>query len=516
MALNLGSLLATSARRSPNAVAARTGSEELTYAELDVAARSFASELIETGIEPGSKVALMLPNVPEFTIAYFGVLYAGGVVVPLSTLHVADELAFQLGDCEATTFVVHADCASAAFEAFGRTESCRNLYVVDGQSLPETPGEAKPFEQALDRSAHADVAQTRPDDTSVILYTSGTTGHPKGAELSHFNLFYNAQYISEKAFSLWPDEINVLGGGHVGLAVLPLYHTFGQTNVQNGMFFNGGTVSYVKRFTPEEAVEIIERHRVTFFAGVPTMYFALLNCPEAETADLSSLKFCVSGGAPMPVDVKREFYDRFGFRIQEGYGLTETSPLASVQAIDETAKAGTIGKPIPGVDMKIVDASDEDLPAGERGEVLIRGHNVMKGYFKRPEATDEALRGGWFHSGDIGYVDDEGDFHIVDRSKDMILRGGYNVFPREVEEVLYTHPSIIEAAVIGVPHERLGEDVKAVVALKPGSSTTPDEIAEYCKEHLAAYKYPRTVEIIDELPKGPTGKILKRALKESP
>ena len=358
------------------------------------------------------------------------------------------------------------------------------------------------------------MVQTSPGGTAVILYTSGTTGNPKGVELTHFSLYANAQYISERAFSLWPEEIRILGPGEVGLAALPLYHTFGQTNIQNGMLVNGGAVTYLPRFTPSAAARIIARDHVTFFAGVPSMYVGMLHDESCAPADFSSLKFCASGGAPMPVELKHRFHERFGVRIQEGYGLTETSPLACIQRPDETHKAGTIGKPIAGVEMRCVDDNDCDVPQGERGEVVIRGHNIMKGYFNRPETTAQALRGGWFHSGDIGLIDDDGDFHIVDRKKEMILRGGYNVYPREVEEVLYAHPAVREAAVIGIPHEIHGEEVKAVVALKPGASATAEEIIEHCRRHVARYKYPRIVEILAELPKGPTGKILKRALRE--
>jgi long-chain acyl-CoA synthetase len=274
-------------------------------------------------------------------------------------------------------------------------------------------------------------------------------------------------------------------------------------------------VSYLLRFCPATAARMCARDRVTFFAGVPTMYIALLNEPAVTSDQLVTLTRCVSGGAALPVEVKEAFFKRFGLRIQEGYGLTETSPLACIQPSNETAKAGTIGKPVLGVDMKIFDDQDREVPQGERGEIVIRGHNIMKGYFKRPEATAEAMRNGWFHSGDIGYVDPEGDFFIVDRKKDLIIRGGYNVYPREVEEALYSHPAVAEAAVIGVPDARLGEEVKAIVALRPGSSTTAEEIIRHCKGLVAAYKYPRVVKILDSLPKGPTGKILKRALRDS-
>jgi long-chain acyl-CoA synthetase len=354
-----------------------------------------------------------------------------------------------------------------------------------------------------------------PDDTAVILYTSGTTGKPKGAELTHSNLYFNAQYSSERMFSLWPDEINVMQPGFVGLGALPMYHIFGQVVIQSALLMGGGSFVCMKRFSAEAAVAAIEKEKVTFLPGVPTMFFAILHDTTSDSVNLSSLKYCVSGGAPMPVDVKESFKEKFGVTIQEGYGLTETSPLATVQWPNETDKCGTAGKPISGIEVKIFDKKDQEMPQGERGEIVIRGHNVMKGYYRNPEATAEALRNGWFHSGDIGYIDEDGDVFIVDREKDMILRGGYNVYPREVEEVLYKHPAIMEAAVIGIPDERYGEEVKAVVSLKPDQVASPEEIKAYCKKHLAAYKYPRHIEIIDSLPKGPTGKLLKRVLRDA-
>ena len=514
MTLNLGSLLASSAKRDGDATAMINGADHYSYQQLDSMARRFAHALREAGIQPGDRVALMSPNSPYFTASYFGSLYAGAIVVTFNTLLSADEAEFQLNDSQAKAFFLHTACAAAGLEAYERVDPCRELFLIAADQLESAPPEARSLEALTQEGSHADIHQTSADDTAVILYTSGTTGKPKGAELTHFNLFYNAQYSCERSFSLWPDQINVLGPGQVALAALPLYHIFGQTNVQNSMLFGGGTITHLARFTAEDALKVIARDRVTVLAGVPTMYFAMLHDASAADTDLSSLKFCVSGGAALPVEVKQEFEKKFGIRIQEGYGLTETSPLACAQRLDEAHKAGTIGKPIDGVDIKIFDDNDQEVQQGERGEIVIRGHNIMKGYFNRPEATAEAMRGGWFHSGDIGYIDEDGDIVIVDRKKDMILRGGFNVYPREVEEVLYSHPAIREAAVIGMPDERYGEEVKAIVSLSPGANATSDEIIEYCRQHVAAYKYPRVVEIIDDLPKGPTGKLLKRALRE--
>ena len=339
----------------------------------------------------------------------------------------------------------------------------------------------------------------------MILYTSGTTGKPKGAELTHSNLFVNCAVVVPKLIPIPPDQ-------HIALATLPLFHSFGQTAIQNATIANGGTFTLLPRFSPAEAFEIMQRDRVTLFAGVPTMYFALLH-HEGAPARVPSLRWCLAGGAPLPVEVMKAFEEKFGVEILEGYGLSETSPVASFNMPGRTRTPGSIGYPVWGVEMAILDDKDRPLPDGERGEIAIRGHNIMKGYWKRPEATAETMRSGWFHSGDIGIRDPNGSYRIVDRVKDMIIRGGFNVYPREVEEVLYAHPAIVEAAVIGIPHPSHGEEVKAVVALAKGQTATADEIIAWCKERLAAYKYPRIVEFVEALPKGPTGKILKRELR---
>jgi long-chain acyl-CoA synthetase len=514
MSLNLGSLLRNSVKQHGKEIALISGSRHYTYVEFEGLVRRLATDLRERGIEPGDRVALMAPNGPFFSISYFGILYAGATVVALNTLQSTAEVAFQLQDSQAKGLILHADCQASGAQGFAQADGCRHLYTINSAGFAQTPPDSRCLEATLaQQTTEADLFQTEPDDTAVILYTSGTTGIPKGAELTHFNLFYNAQYSAERAFSLWPFEMNIVRPGDVGLATLPLYHIFGQTSVQNTMLFGGAAITYLPRFSAPAAVEIIKRDRVTMFAGVPTMYFSLLHDVDSGDVDFSSLKYCVSGGAPLPVKVKNAFYERFGIRILEGYGLTETSPLAIIQRPNEAGKAGTIGKPITGVDCRIVDDQDRDMSPGERGEIVLRGHNIMKGYFNRPDETEKAMRGGWFHTGDIGYVDPEGDIFIVDRKKDMIIRGGFNVYPREIEEILYSHPSVREAAVVGVPHERYGEEIRAVVSLKPNCTTTAEQIIDYCRERVSAYKYPRLVEILDDLPKGPTGKILKRALR---
>ena len=498
MALNLGTILASSARERPGHPLIRLNEQSWSYAEVDRAARGIASSLIERGLGPGDKVALLVPNVPEFTPAYFGILYAGCTVVPLNVLLSAPEVTYHLQDSEAKLLIAHhffSDPATKGAEGAGVP------LVWAGGEVPGAPSLVELTQAAPLEAIHP----TLPDDTAVILYTSGTTGKPKGAELTHSNLLLNCAVVVPRLLPIQSDD--------VALATLPLFHSFGQTCIQNATIAAGAGFTLLPRFTPEDALTILQRDQVTIFAGVPTMYFALLNHPGADAFDLSSLRICMTGGAAMPVEVMRAFEKKYGVQILEGYGLSETSPVASFNQLDKPRKPGSIGYPVWGVELTILDDKDQPLPEGERGEICIRGHNIMKGYLKRPEATKDTLRGGWFHSGDIGVRDEDGCYWIVDRKKDMIIRGGFNVYPREVEEVLYAHPAIVEAAVLGVPHPSHGEEVKAVVVLAPGQSLSADELTAYTKERLAAYKYPRIIEFSDGLPKGPTGKILKRELK---
>ncbi len=508
MSLNLATLLAEAAKQYPTKPAIIINDTTLPYAMVDGFARKFAGALRQLGVHAGSHVALMLPNVPQFTIAYFGSFYAACPVVPLNVLLTGDEVAYHLADSEAQVLVVWEGFYEAGAAGFARAETCKHLIVVKADRADLTaPDGAKNF-AALAMAAQpvADVPATNPDDTAVILYTSGTTGKPKGAELSHFNLFYNADYMKQLPHGYEPHEAVVL-------VVLPLFHSFGQTVMQNATVRGGGTMVLMPRFDPLGAAQLIAKHQVKFFAGVPTMYFALLNHPEVTPALLASLQRTASGGAAMPVEVMNAFDTKFGTDILEGYGLSETSPVASFNPKGEK-KVGSIGKPIWGIEFRLVDEANNVVTATDTpGEIQIRGHNIMKGYWRKPEATAESIDDGWFKSGDIGQRDKDGYYYIVDRKKDMIIRGGFNVYPREIEEVLYGHPAVGEAAVIGVPHDSHGEEVKAVLALKAGMTVTAEEIIAYTKEKLAAYKYPRIVEFRDALPKGPTGKILKRELR---
>jgi long-chain acyl-CoA synthetase len=451
-----------------------------------------AGLLRERGLEPGDRVGLMLPNVPYFAVIYYGILRAGGVVVPMNVLLKGREVNFYLSDPGAKHLFAWHDFAAPAREG---------AQAAGAEAIVVAPGE---FEALLDGapSAPEDVPRAG-DDTAVILYTSGTTGTPKGAELTHDNLRTNAATTARTLYEA--TEADVL------LGALPLFHAFGQTCALNTAVSVGACLTLIPRFDPRKALEMIERDKVTIFEGVPTMYHGMLHA-DAD-ADISSLRLCISGGAAMPVEVMRAFEEKFGAIILEGYGLSETSPVASFNHPHSERKPGSIGTPIAGVEMRAVGDDGEDVPQGEVGEIAIRGENVMKGYWNRPDATADVMRGGWFHTGDMATVDEDGYFFIVDRKKDMIIRGGYNVYPREIEEVLYEHPDVLEAAVIGVPDASLGEEVGAAVVLRPGRDASPEEIRAFVKERVAAYKYPRHIWFADELPKNATGKVLKREIR---
>ena len=494
MSANLAHNLTATARQRPSSPALRLGDAVLSYAELDAATARVAGLLRDQGLEPGHRVGIMLPNVPQFALAYYGVLRAGGVVVPMNVLLKQREVAYYLRDSGARLLFAWHEMAHAAEE--GASEVGAECLVVEPGALDRTLAAVKPVDAVVECAA---------DDTAVILYTSGTTGKPKGAQLTHANLAINAD-VTKQLFSLGPNDV-ILGA-------LPLFHAFGQTCGLNAAVSSGASLVLIPRFDPGTALGAIERDRVTVFEGVPTMYAAMLHHPERERFDTRTLRLCVSGGAALAVELLRGFEDAFQCVILEGYGLSETSPVACFNHPDHERKPGSIGTPVEGVEMKLVDELRRQAAPGEVGEIAIRGHNVMKGYWNRPDATGDAIDAdGWFYSGDIARVDADGCFFIVDRKKELIIRGGYNVYPREIEEVLYEHPAVREAAVIGLPHAELGEEVGAAVALKPGAQVSATELREFVKTNIAAYKYPRHVWFVDELPKGATGKILKRAIE---
>ncbi|MFD9214598.1 long-chain fatty acid--CoA ligase [Streptomyces sp. NPDC059544] len=514
--LNLAVALENSARAVPDRTAVVLGVQRLTYAELDASARRVAGLLRSRGIGPGDKVALSCPNVPWFPVVYYGILKAGAVVVPLNVLLKGREIAYHLADSEAKAYFCFEGGAELplgqeGWAGFGETPGCEHFFLMPAAPTEDSPiAGAETLTAALaGQSADFETVATEPGDTAVILYTSGTTGRPKGAELTHSNVMLNV-LTCHKLFGEIEHDVHLI--------TLPLFHSFGQVVQMNAGLASGATLVLLPRFDARSALALMQRHAVTFFAGVPTMYWALL---EEEASDLDlpriaeNLRMAGSGGSALPVEIHRRFAERFGVTILEGYGLSETSPVATFSPRGEKVRPGSIGRPVWGVEVDLVGKDWTPVQGADAiGEIVIRGHNVMKGYFNRPEATAEVLRDGWFRTGDLARRDADGWLYIVDRAKDMIIRGGFNVYPREIEEVLLTHPAVSMAAVIGMPHERHGEEVKACVVLAPGATLSEQELIDWCKEEMAGYKYPRLVEFFAVLPTNATGKILKRELRD--
>ncbi|MEW6153209.1 MAG: AMP-binding protein [Actinomycetota bacterium] len=505
-ATNLVSVLAGPAAAHPHRPALVVGDRSFDYGTVDTMARMFAGALAGLGARPGEPVALLLPNVPHFTVAYFGALYGGHPVVPINPLLTADELAYHLELSGATVVVAWETFTAVAAEAAARAPRARSLVIARADladlSAPEgwhnlvaVVGAATPVDGPF---------PSRPDDTAVLLFTSGTTGRPKAAELTHANLLYNARAAA---------GLVSLGSGTVALVALPLFHAFGMTVMHNAVLAVGGSLVLLPRFDAAAALGLIEAHGVTFFGGVPTMYAALLAAAGPDTR-LPSLRWCVSGGAAMPAAVMEAFERRFAVAVIEGYGLSETSPVVSFTVPGRPRAPGSVGYPLPGTEVRLVgDDGAEVGEPGVPGEVLVSGPGVMRGYLGDPAATAESCPDGWLRTGDIGTWDGDGALHLVDRKKDIVIRGGFNVYPAEVERVLHEHPAVAQAAVVGVPDERLGEDVRAVVVLRPGAAVTGPELAGFCRARLASYKRPRTVEVWDSLPLGPTGKVLKTEVR---
>jgi long-chain acyl-CoA synthetase len=490
---NLWYMLENAAAEHPDQAALRMDDLVIGYGQFRAAAGRLRALLESAAVAPGDRVGIMLPNVPAFPIALYGALAADAVVVPMNPLLKGREIAYYLGDSGARVLFAWHPFADEATK--GTADAGAELIIVDD---PDMRGLLDPMTPALSSPRRGD------NDDAVILYTSGTTGRPKGAQLSHAALGRNAEITAQTLLKNSTSDVT--------MGCLPLFHVFGLTCGLNATVAAAGTLTLLPRFEPAKALDIIERDAVTIFAGVPTMYAAILHHPGADPAKAATLRLCISGGASLPVEILRGFEEKFGCMILEGYGLSETSPVASFNHPDKERKAGSIGTPIEGVELRLVDDAGQDVPAGAVGEIAIRGHNVMKGYWGKPEATAQAIPDGWFRTGDMARVDEDGYFYIVDRKKDLIIRGGYNVYPREIEEVLHEHPAVAEAAVVGIPHASLGEEVGAAVAVKPGTSATPDELRAFVKDRVAAYKYPRHVWLVEALPKGPTGKILRREI----
>lgn len=491
----LSANLVSSSSRYPDRIALRCDNLVFTFGDFDAAAARVATLLERAGVRPGDRVGVMLPNTPAFAVAFYGIMYRGAVAVPMNPLLKAREVSYYLSNSGATALFAAPAFADEA--TAGAAHAGAQCWLVDDTSLMKLitglPEQVSPVDRG-------------DDDVAVVLHTSGTTGKPKGAMLTHGNLGRNAEVSVRTLVEIGPDDV-VMG-------CLPLFHVFGLTCGLNASVLAGAMLTLIPRFDPLKALEVIDRDAVTVFEGVPTMYSAMLSVADKASAGaMRSLRTCVSGGAALPVQVLADFENAFGCAVLEGYGLSESSPVAAFNHPRRPRKVGSIGTPVEGVEMRVVDPRGVEVPQGEAGEIQIRGHNVMKGYWNLPDATSAAItQDGWLATGDVGRVDEDGYYYIVDRTKDLIIRGGYNVYPREVEEVLYEHPAVAEAAVIGVPHESLGEEVGAAVALKQGAAATPEALRDYVKARVAAYKYPRLLWLVDELPKGPTGKVLKREI----
>ncbi|MGQ9733382.1 MAG: long-chain-fatty-acid--CoA ligase [Candidatus Zipacnadales bacterium] len=522
--------LADAARDYPQSPATIFVDATLTYRELDALANRFAAGLQRLGVKKGDRVAIYLPNCPQFIIAYYGALRAGAIVVPCNPLYVARELEYQLNDSGSETIIVLSKLYPVVKAIRDRTLLKHVIVTSIKEYFPPilrllfTLLKEKKEGHAVDISKDAnavwfqDFLRTAPpkptpvkvesQDTACLLYTGGTTGVPKAAELSHRNLVANALQCA-----VWCSGRR---GQERFLAALPLFHSYGMTTCMNAGIQMASPIILLPQFKLKDVLDAINKHRPTIFPGVPTMYVAINNFPDIADYNLRSIRACISGAAGLPVEVQQKFQQLTGGRLVEGYGLSEASPVTHGNPVFGDCRIGTIGVPFPDTDAKIVDldTGTQELPPGEAGELIIRGPQVMKGYWNRPDETALVLREGWLYTGDIARRDADGYFQIVDRKKDMIIAGGFNIYPRDVEEVLYQHPKVKEAVVAGVPDEYLGEIVKAYIVLKEGETATEQEIIEFCRQNLAKYKVPRVVEFRKELPKTMVGKILRRVLVE--
>ena len=513
--LNLSSILEDSAARYASNPAFTLNDTTLNYAQANAMANQVAHGLTKLGITKGDKVALSCLNLPYFPIVYFGILKAGAAIVPLSVLLKKDEIAFHLKDSQAKAYFCfqgtdELPMGQWGYEGFQQAEGCEQFVIITPTlDMPSPIAGIQTLGQLLQGCApEYNTVMTTADDTAVIVYTSGTTGSPKGAELTHVNLLINAM-VSAGLSKVQHDDKQLI--------VLPLFHIFAMTVQMNAGILKGASNILLPRFDPEAVFALMQKHEITIFAGVPTMYWGLLHYEEPKfdyKKIANTLKICCSGGASLPVQVMKDFEARFEVPIIEGYGMSEGSPVVTFNQLEIGCKPGSIGTPVWGVQVKLVDAEGQEVPVGEKGELVYKGHNVMKGYFNRPENNKATIKDGWMHSGDIAVKDEEGFYYIVDRTKDMILRGGLNVYPREVEEVMIKHEAISLVAVIGVPHEEHGEEVKAYVVLNDGMSVDKEALKAWVKAQIAAYKYPREIEFVDALPMSATGKILKKELRK--
>lgn len=489
--------------------------KDTTYGEFEHTVGRFAKGLQDLGVEKGDHVAFLLGNTPHYLIALYATMRLGATAIPVNPIYTPDEISYILhnGDVKAVIaldlllpLVEKGVQAFPQVKAFVVCETTADIAEKVASLSPTAQEKTHLFTQIVANTSQSlQPVEVADDENAIILYTSGTTGSPKGAMLTHGNVYSNARDVAHYLGIKEDDRV---------IATLPVFHVFALTVVVNAPLLSGATILLAPRFSPTEIFALAREQKATVFAGVPTMYNFLYQLPEGNPEDFSTIRLTISGGASLPVALLHNFEQKFNVRVSEGYGLSEASPVTCFNPLDRDRKAGSIGTSISNVENRVVDVNGQEVPVGEVGELIVRGPNVMKGYYKMPEETAMAIRDGWLYTGDLAKVDDEGYFYIVDRKKDMIIVGGYNVYPREVEEVLFAHNNIVEAAVVGFPDPNLGEAVHAYVVLKEVAATTTEDLLSYCGKHMVKYKVPKVIEIMDELPKNTTGKILRRSLKE--
>lgn len=513
--MNLVEKVRATAKSQPGKTAYHFTGKDTSYAEFDQSVALFASALQDLGVNKGDHVALLLGNTPHFLISLYATMRLGATAIPVNPIYSPDEISYILQDSDAKVVV-------ALGQLLPLVEAAAvQLPAIEHYIVCETTGETSEKVNALSDAAKAKthlfthvLRSGQPDmepvavdenETAIILYTSGTTGRPKGAMLTHKNLYSNASDVGEYLGFSSEDRV---------IATLPVFHVFALTVVVNAPLVKGATIVLMPRFSPAEVFKAVKEQQATIFAGVPTMYNFMVQYPEATREDFSSIRLAISGGASLPVALLENFEEKFQVKVSEGYGLSEASPVTCFNPLDRERVPGSIGTSILNVKNKVVDELGDEVPVGQVGELIVQGDNVMKGYYKMPEESAAALRDGWLFTGDLARKDEDGYFYIVDRKKDLIIVGGYNVYPREVEEVLFTHRDLVEAAVLGVPDPDFGEEVLAYVVAKEGAHVTEQQLIEFCEKRLAKYKVPKHIEFLDELPKNTTGKILRRSLKD--
>lgn len=513
--MNLVSTVQQTALKQPEKVAYHFMGKDTTYGEFDATVAKLASSLQDLGVEKGDHVAFLLGNTPHFLLSLYATMRLGATAVPINPIYTPDEISYIVHNSDAKVVVALDQLLPLVEKAAGIFTSVEHYVICETSTdvgekvaqLPESLADKVHLFSHLVAKGGTDFApvEVTEDDTAIILYTSGTTGSPKGAMLTHKNLYSNARDVA--------DYLGFEAGDRV-VATLPVFHVFALTVVVNAPLVRGAEILLVPRFSPADVFQTIRDKKATVFAGVPTMYNFLYQFPEGTKEDFETVRLAISGGSSLPVALLHNFEEKFDVRVSEGYGLSEASPVTCFNPIERDRIPGSIGTSIVNVENKVVNELGEEVPDGEVGELIVRGPNVMKGYYKMPEETEVALRDGWLYTGDLARKDENGYFYIVDRKKDMIIVGGYNVYPREVEEVLYDHPAVVEAAVIGVPDLDFGESVHAFVVLKEGAEETTESLVAYCASKLAKYKVPKVIDFLDELPKNTTGKILRRSLSD--